>query len=70
MPGLPLKDFLERFAEEHPETGIVICSAYVQSELLRRGIQAKKYLHIAKPFTTEHLLAGIRNAADPSVAAE
>ena len=72
MPGLATADVLARAAELAPGMAILVCSGYMREELLRRGVEAGRYTFLAKPFTSEQLLASVdsvlRSAAAPRTA--
>lgn len=65
MPGIPVREFLNQFSKLQPNAAVLLCSGYVESELLRRGIEMHEVEFLAKPFTREQLLekinAGILN---------
>jgi CheY-like chemotaxis protein len=72
MPGLATADVLARAAELAPGMAVLVCSGYMREELLRRGVEAGRYAFLAKPFTSEQLLASVdgvlRSAAAPRTA--
>jgi two-component system cell cycle sensor histidine kinase/response regulator CckA len=57
MPGMPARELIDRFRARHPGAPVIVCSAYVESELLRRGIETESIAFLAKPFSAHHLLA-------------
>jgi len=59
MPKMPTRDLILAVRERFPATGILVCSAYVESELLRRGIEMRAVAHLAKPFSAEQLLSKV-----------
>ncbi len=59
MPGMPTRDLIQYFRERMPTAGILLCSAYVENELLRRGIEMREVAYLPKPFSSENLLAKI-----------
>ena len=72
MPGLATADVLNQAAELAPSMAVLVCSGYVREDLLRRGVEAGRYAFLAKPFTSEQLLASVdsvlRSAATPRAA--
>ena len=72
MPGLATADVLAQAAELAPAMAVLVCSGYMREELLRRGVEAGRYAFLAKPFTSEQLLASVdtvlRSAATPRTA--
>jgi DNA-binding NtrC family response regulator len=72
MPGLATADVLAKAAALAPGMAVLVCSGYMREELLRRGVEAGRYAFLAKPFTSEQLLASVdnvlRSAAAPRTA--
>jgi CheY-like chemotaxis protein len=57
MPGQPTRLLLERLRQNFPETKILVCSAYSEGELSRRGIELRRFAHLNKPFAPEQLVS-------------
>jgi signal transduction histidine kinase len=60
MPGLPARAVIAQFEKRWPGTRILLCSGYLQEDLLRRGVAAGHYAFLQKPFTSDELLATAR----------
>jgi CheY-like chemotaxis protein len=60
MPGKPTHEMIEELRQLHPECRVLLCTGYVEEELIRRRIQAGAYAHVAKPVSTDELLKRIR----------
>ena len=56
MPGRPVRDLIQYVREHVPRAGVLVCSAYVENELLRRGIETQQVAFLPKPFSTERFL--------------
>jgi len=59
MPGLETATVIERAKALAPSMPVLVCSGHVHEELLRRGIATGRYAFLAKPFTTQQLLASV-----------
>jgi CheY-like chemotaxis protein len=59
MPRLGGEELLERFSTLHPETAILVCSAYVHDEQLRERLRAGRYAVLVKPFSSAELRASV-----------
>jgi len=59
MPKMPTRDLILAVRQRSPSTGILVCSAYVESELLRRGIETRAVAHLPKPFSAQQLLSKV-----------
>jgi signal transduction histidine kinase len=60
MPGLPARAVIAQIEQRWPGTRILLCSGYLQEDLLRRGVAAGRYAFLQKPFTSDELLATAR----------
>jgi signal transduction histidine kinase/ActR/RegA family two-component response regulator len=60
LPGARTATVIERARVVRPAMAIVVCSGYVDAELLRRGIQAGEYACVRKPYTAAQLLDCVR----------
>ncbi len=56
MPGIATSEVLERVHAIAPTLRILLCSGYLEEDLLRRGVAAGRYAFLQKPFTAEDLL--------------
>jgi two-component system cell cycle sensor histidine kinase/response regulator CckA len=56
IPGIGAQQLIEQARARVPALGVVVCSGYVDEELLRRGIQTGKIACVRKPFTPQELL--------------
>jgi signal transduction histidine kinase/CheY-like chemotaxis protein len=56
IPGVGAQTLIEKARARVPALGVVVCSGYVDEELLRRGIQTGKIACVRKPFTPQELL--------------
>ena len=65
MPGMSTAAVIERALELSPSMAVLVCSGYVQEELLRRGIATGRYAFLSKPFTAQELLASVHRALEP-----
>jgi signal transduction histidine kinase/ActR/RegA family two-component response regulator len=60
MPGMSGEALVRRFRAEHPQTPILVCSAYVDDASLRAWIEAEAVAAVRKPFAPadlEHAVA-------------
>jgi signal transduction histidine kinase/ActR/RegA family two-component response regulator len=62
MPGMDTAAVIERALAMVPSLRVLVCSAYVQEDLLRRGLETGRYPFLAKPFTTQALLDAVQHA--------
>lgn len=62
MPGLSTAKTIERARVLAPEMRVIVCSAHVQEELLRRGIETGRYDFLAKPFAPRELVTRVARA--------
>jgi signal transduction histidine kinase/CheY-like chemotaxis protein len=60
MPGLPTHVLIDGFRKLFPGAPVLLCSGYVEEELLRRGIEEGSVAVLAKPFTAEALVGKVR----------
>ncbi len=59
MPGMPTRELIAHMQLRAPHAGVLVCSAYVENELLRRGIEMQQVAYLAKPFSAEMLLSKV-----------
>jgi DNA-binding NtrC family response regulator len=62
MPGTGTAAVLERAAKLSPRMPVLICSGYVEQDLVRRGISLAQYGFLAKPFSSDQLLDSVHGA--------
>ncbi|MEW5743121.1 MAG: ATP-binding protein [Myxococcota bacterium] len=60
MPGTATHVLLDGFKKLFPSAPVLVCSGYVEEELLRRGIAEGAVPVLSKPFTSEALVARVR----------
>jgi signal transduction histidine kinase/CheY-like chemotaxis protein len=56
MPGGGTRRLIEHYLACRPNGQVIVCSGYVQEELLRRDLDAGAYAYLPKPFHTRELL--------------
>jgi signal transduction histidine kinase/FixJ family two-component response regulator len=59
MPGVPLADVLAELRSTRPELPVLLCSGYVEEDLVRRDIEAGRGAFLQKPYSMEALVAAI-----------
>jgi len=59
MPGCPTRDLIAAFEDRNPGAPVLLCSGYVDQELVRRGIEAGRYRFLAKPYGPTQLLVEV-----------
>lgn len=64
MPGMPIRELLERWAAKRPGKPVLVCSGHVAEELARRGIEEGRYALLTKPFAPEELVQAVARAID------
>jgi signal transduction histidine kinase/CheY-like chemotaxis protein len=60
MPGGGTRQLIDHYLACRPGGQVIVCSGYVQEELLRRDLDAGAHSYLPKPFHTNELLARIR----------
>jgi signal transduction histidine kinase/CheY-like chemotaxis protein len=60
MPGGGTRQLIEHYLACRPGGQVIVCSGYVQEELLRRDLDAGAHSYLPKPFHTNELLVRIR----------
>lgn len=55
MPETDTQALIDAVQGDHPEASVLICSGWVEEELVRQGIQAGDYALLPKPFTRDAL---------------
>lgn len=60
MPGQPTRLLLDTLRESFPATKVLVCSAYSEGELVRRGIEIERFAHLGKPFFPNQLVHTIQ----------
>lgn len=56
MPGGGTGQLIEHYLQSRPSGQVIVCSGYVQEELLRRDLDAGAYAYLPKPFLVGELL--------------
>ena len=59
IPGASSAEVIEFVQRNFPETRIIVCSGYVEEELLIRGIQTGDLAYVKKPYASSELLGCI-----------
>ena len=60
IPGASSATVIAKVQDDHPDSRIVICSGYVEEELVLRGIETGKFAYVRKPFLKTELLGCIQ----------
>ena len=60
IPGASSAEVIETARTRRAGIGIIVCSGYVEEELLRRGIRTGEIACVRKPFTSAELLGTVR----------
>jgi len=60
IPGATSSTVIAKMQSDHPDSRIVVCSGYVEEELVLRGIEKGEFAFIRKPFQKSDLLGCIR----------
>ncbi len=55
MPGTPSKVLIDTFQEKYPNAPVLVCSGYMEEDLVRRDIETGTVSFLAKPFTATAL---------------
>lgn len=71
MPGGETKSLIEAYRARWPEGKVLVCSGYIQEDLLRRAISAGDFQYLQKPFDPAALVdrIGILAGRPPEVPA-
>jgi signal transduction histidine kinase/CheY-like chemotaxis protein len=59
MPGGGTRQLIERYLARRAGGRVIVCSGYVQEELLRRDLDAGTYTYLPKPFASRELVEHI-----------
>lgn len=60
MPGTATSSVIKQAERLAPETRVLLCSGYLEQELLRRGVAAGRYAFLQKPFSADELVDTVR----------
>lgn len=60
MPGSPTHILIDGFRQLFPSSPVLVCSGYLEEELVRRGIAEGALAVLPKPFAAEVLVARVR----------
>ena len=63
MPGASTRTVIERAESQLPAVRVLLCSGYLQEDLLRRGVAAGRYAFLPKPFSANDLVSAVRRLA-------
>ena len=63
MPGASTREVIERAERQCYSLKVLLCSGYLQEELLRRGVATGRYAFLPKPFSAQELVAAVRGLA-------
>jgi nitrogen-specific signal transduction histidine kinase/CheY-like chemotaxis protein len=61
MPGGGTRQLIDRYLACRPGGQVIVCSGYVQEELLRRDLDAGAFAYLPKPFLSSDLVERIEN---------
>lgn len=56
MPGGGTRQLIDKYRSQSPSGQVIICSGYVQEELLRRELDAGAFAYLPKPFLPSELV--------------
>lgn len=59
MPGGGTRQLIDHYLASRPGGQVIVCSGYIQEELLRRDLDAGAHAYLPKPFQTNELIARI-----------
>jgi signal transduction histidine kinase len=59
MPGGGTRQLIDRYLSCRPDGRVIVCSGYVQEELLRRDLDAGVHAYLPKPFHASELIERI-----------
>ncbi|HTV22436.1 MAG TPA: ATP-binding protein, partial [Polyangiaceae bacterium] len=65
MPGGGTRQLIDRYLECRPDGRVIVCSGYVQEELLRRDLDAGVHAYLPKPFRAVELIERIGRMLEP-----
>ena len=60
MPGVPTREVIGRAEQMSSSLRVLLCSGYLQEELLRRGVEAGHPAFLPKPFSSNELVSAVR----------
>jgi CheY-like chemotaxis protein len=66
MPGGGTRQLIDRYRARRPHGPVIVCSGYVQEELLRRDIDAGALEYLPKPFAPSELVRRIDALLSPA----
>lgn len=61
IPGTSSAKVIEFVQRNYPDTRIIVCSGYIEEELLLRGIRTGELAYVKKPYLSSELLGCIRD---------
>lgn len=62
IPGASSAQVIESFKNNHPNSPIVVCSGYIEEELIVRGIKTGDLGYVRKPYRSQELINTIYSA--------
>lgn len=60
MPGGSVSDLVAAFREKYPRRPVLVCSGYVEEEVLARSLEAGKFAFLQKPVSSSMLKSRVR----------
>lgn len=61
MPGVSVVELIEHFESQNPGSPVLLCSGYIDEELVRRGIEDGRYQLLQKPYSPTELVGRIHS---------
>lgn len=62
IPGASSAQVIESFKNKHPNSPIIVCSGYIEEELIVRGIKTGELGYVRKPYRSQELISTIYTA--------
>lgn len=62
IPGASSAQVIESFKNKHPNSPIIVCSGYIEEELIVRGIKTGGLGYVRKPYRSQELISTIYTA--------
>ncbi|MFT4886590.1 MAG: signal transduction histidine kinase/CheY-like chemotaxis protein [Pseudohongiellaceae bacterium] len=66
IPGASSAEVINAFKHRRPSSPIVVCSGYVEEELIVRGIKTGELSYVKKPYRSQELISAIYSALNIS----
>jgi len=61
IPGTSSAKVIEFVQRNYQDTRVIVCSGYIEEELLLRGIRTGELAYVKKPYLSSELLGCIRD---------